>query len=215
MAILILDTNPEDQMAAVACFRWADQRMRIDCVNDLQTALDVALKSRPTIVVCDPTLPEMPGPQVCNFLAPRLPPGAIFFAYTKDARFLERCNGAPFSGVLLKPPSRLEALRFLNLSRKEMSIARRERSLKNRRPARLQLTPLSEIKVNVQLARDEGNLKFAVSIFQGARVDNLLRQLGKEVTSFVVLRDEHEVQPSSGSTVLDNNDTLVVVPRKA
>lgn len=217
MSTLIVDPNREYREIAYRLVKWADHRHSVEMVESGESAWNTAVKWRPSLILCEPALPDTTGAEICMRLRDRLP-HTKFIAYTENEHIVDGAQNA-FDGVLFKPPSRLAVLSYLNAAKKrkksEVGVAlpntsvfldeRRCKTWRRKKTGAL-ATP---IHVTVRVANDNA-LSFSLPMPAGSTIGELLRQIGKGyITWFALSRDKSEVEAGVHTQVMDGDVLLI------
>lgn len=173
MAFLIVDPDLKSREAAATMVTWVDRRHRVDFADDGASALTVAIRRRPRIVFIEPTLPDISSEQLCAQLRKRLPRLTCVALSNSDSPL------PGFDNQLRKPPSRLEVLAVIEQAKQNVS------RLKTREPesAEPKASYNSSIVLGptqtIYLSLFDEALKFGVPVPVGAKLADVLQQIGK------------------------------------
>jgi CheY-like chemotaxis protein len=219
MATLIVDPDRESREIAYRLVKWADHRHSVEMFDSGASAWNVAAEWRPHLLLCELYLPDMTGAEFCKRLRTKLP-NTKFIAYTREEKGAEDAEGA-FDGVLLKPPSRLAILSYLNAVKKrkksEVGVASDSASVfldeRRSRPWRRRKhdSTSAPIKVLVRMADEvDTPFSFSVPLPTGSTVGEVLRQIGKTcVTWFTLNRNGSEVDATINTPISDGDILLL------
>jgi CheY-like chemotaxis protein len=210
--VLIVEPNQQSKTEVCELMKWADGRCKIISVMDAAGALESAGSRTPSLVICNPVLPDMTGSDLCAQLRGRSSSG-VYVAYTNEAaQNLPRI----FDLSLPKPPTRLSILQCIQrartIRRTLKHMRNEERFNHNRKHMRDPQTPSStgRVIVYVGIASDPGELKFAVPIAAGSTLTDLLKQLGKRDVESCLLSRGGSTMTALSSKQLEHGDKILL-----
>jgi CheY-like chemotaxis protein len=210
--ILIVEPNQQSKVEVCDLMKWADGRCKIVCVDDATEALETTRSRTPTLVICNPVLPDMTGSDLCVQLRGHSSSG-VYVAYSNEpAQNLPRI----FDLSLPKPPTRLSILQCIQRARTIRRTLKHMRSEErvghNRKRMRDTQAPNStgRVTVYVGLVTDPGELTFAVPISAGSTVTDLLKQLGKSDVASCLLDRNGSIKQVVNSEELLNKDKILL-----
>ncbi|HYG78422.1 MAG TPA: response regulator [Planctomycetota bacterium] len=209
MAILVIDRCETARLQAVSMGKWADGRQKIEQADSPASALELAVRDEPQLIMIDPEMKDTDGQSLSQRIR-RLLPESVLLAFTND-RTIALEN---FDGSLGKPPSKIEFLRFYQLSKKRRIEKSQDKRDRHQATYKEKLNTERRMTIYVRL-KSESDLCFSVPIIENATVADALRQLGKhQVAGFDVLREGASIAASEDLT-LCAGDILVLRPEHA
>jgi len=204
MAILIIDSCEASRHQAVTIGKWTDGRQKLEQADTAAKALDFAIRDEPQLIVIDPSMTDSDGQSLYVKLH-RVAPEAVFLAYTNDRTIpLDT-----FDGALGKPPSKIEFLRYYQLSKKRRIERSQDKMSQHHATYKEKADNGERMPILVRL-RSEPELQFSIPFLIGCSVKDALRQLGKSmVLNFEVLRSGTAISATE-STRMEPMDVLVL-----
>jgi len=150
-------------------------------------ALELARRKRPSLILCEPSLPDTCGAQLCEWLRPQL----------SQTLFVGFCNNElknpTFDRTIKKPLKRPDLIDLLQQRK------------------RIRTKPAARPTIRIFVSPAETSwLKFGIFMPENSTVAMALKQTGKErILWYVLLRNGSEIVAET-DCVLQEGDTLII-----